>query len=222
MSDPRPSFRSPYGRWKCNRCGKIFETRRQLFDHGKSVHDISGHVWNYGKTKNDDPLVRQCSETLKSKYASKKVHVWCEGKSLSAETKKKISESMRLAHANGTAHNIGESRWNNHPSYPETFWARAIENNFSDKNYVREMSFDKFSLDFAWPHLKKCIEIDGDQHVRFHDYRMRDRRKELALLSRGWELMRIPWNECCRNPILWIQKAKRFIDGTSFVPSMFT
>ena len=188
----RLSIRAPYGRWKCIRCGKIFNTRRELFSHGMSVHRNGRRSWNSGLTAETDAGVRKYIDTLKRRYAAGEISVWCKGKHLSPETRKRISESMKLAHANGIAHNIGESRWNNHPSYPETFWEKAIENNFSDRNYVREMSFDKFSLDFAWPHLKKCIEIDGDQHVRFYDYRMRDRRKELALLGRGWEIMRVP------------------------------
>lgn len=34
----------------------------------------------------------------------------------------KISESMKKAHAEGRAWNIGKSRWNNEPSYPEKFF----------------------------------------------------------------------------------------------------
>ena len=69
---------------------------------------------------------------------------------------------MKKAHAEGRAHNIGESRWNNKPSYPEKWFMEVIANEFNDKNYVREHPFHKYSLDFAWLDKKKCIELDGD------------------------------------------------------------
>jgi len=69
---------------------------------------------------------------------------------------------MTKAHKEGRAHNIGESRWNNEPSYPERWFMKVIENEFEDKNYTREYPFHRFSLDFAWIEKKKCIEIDGD------------------------------------------------------------
>jgi very-short-patch-repair endonuclease len=46
-------------------------------------------------------------------------------------------------------------------SYPEKWFMCVIKNEFKDKNFVREYPFIKYSLDFAWPHKKICIEIDG-------------------------------------------------------------
>jgi len=40
----------------------------------------------------------------------------------------------------------------------------VIKNEFENKNYERELPFHRFSLDFAWTELKRCIEIDGKQH----------------------------------------------------------
>lgn len=217
----RPTLRAPHGRWTCNRCGEVFDTRAQLFAHGKSVHNRDGKAWNAGLTAATCPAVARGAETLKRHYADGSVKVWCEGKHLDDSIKMKISASMKLAHANGIAHNIGESRHNNQPSYPEEFFIRAIEKNIDDKNYCREYTFDRFSLDFAWPHLKKCIEIDGAQHKRFYDVRSRDAKKNILLMQNGWSVMRIPWIEMFNNPQLWIQKAKQFIDGYSFL-SLFT
>ena len=49
------------------------------------------------------------------------VNYWLSRKR-SEENKRKISEAMKLAHKEHRAHNIGQSRWNNEPSYPEKFF----------------------------------------------------------------------------------------------------
>ena len=119
---------------------------------------------------------------------------------------------MKKAHAEGRAHNIGTCRWNNEPSYPEQFFMKVIENEFNDKNYQREMPFFKYSLDFAWPDKKKVIEIDGEQHERFNDYKERDKQKDNLLLENGWKLLRIKWKDMMKESKSWIKKAKEFID----------
>jgi very-short-patch-repair endonuclease len=55
---------------------------------------------------------------------------------------------------------------------------RVIENEFEDKLYTREYPFFKYSLDFAWIEKKLCIEIDGEQHQRFQEYKDRDNEKD--------------------------------------------
>lgn len=62
-----------------------------------------------------------------------------EGKFLTDSRKKRISESMKKAHEEGRAWNIGKSRWNNEPSYPEKFFMKVIENEFQDKGYIRNI-----------------------------------------------------------------------------------
>lgn len=132
-------------------------------------------------------------------------------KPLSLESKEKISTAMKTAHAEGRAWNIGKSRWNNEPSYPEKFFMKVIENNFEDKSYTREYSFGRYSLDFAWIDKRKCIEIDGDQHERFEDYKSRDISKDELLKQNGWEVLRIKWKHMYNNPKDLIKVAYDFI-----------
>lgn len=127
--------------------------------------------------------------------------------------KEKISQSMKKAHKEGRAWNIGKSRWNNLPSYPETFFMQVIENEFIDKNYTREYPLGIFSLDFAWTDKKKCIEIDGDQHIRFEEYKQRDQRKDLFLKENGWQVLRITWKEMFKDTKMYIKLAKDFIEN---------
>ena len=128
------------------------------------------------------------------------------------DVKLQISEKMKKAHAEGRAHNIGASRWNNEPSYPEKFFIEVIKNEIKDKDYVREMAFGKFSIDFAWPHKKLAIEIDGEQHERFEDQKRRDIEKDELLRAAGWKVLRIKWKEMFADTKYWIHAAKEFVD----------
>lgn len=205
-----------YGTWKCSDCNLIFRSRAELYTHRRLKHaryDDNGKRinWNKGLTSKTDNRIAKSRSLLKLHYAEGKVHSWCEGKNLPSDMKKKISESMKKAHAEGRAHNIGESRWNNEPSYPEKWFMKVIANEFDDKNYVREYPFHKYSLDFAWLDKKKCIEIDGDQHQRFEEYKERDEKKNELLKNEHWKVLRLIWKDVCAQPKKFIKLAKDFI-----------
>jgi very-short-patch-repair endonuclease len=182
---------------------------QKLHDDGMSQRDI---VKQFGMsfksiqlaTKRGEFIPRTRSEGVKTHRAKSK-------RVVSAATKKKISESMERRHAEGKAWNIGQSRWNNEPSWPEQFFMQVISNEFDDKDYQREYPFGRFSLDFAWPHLKKYIEIDGDQHQRFDDVKERDARKDKLLADSGWQVHRIIWKEMFADTKAHIEKAKQFL-----------
>ena len=116
-----------------------------------------------------DESLEKASRTYKKHIEEGLILPSQQGKPVTEETKKKISESMKKAHKEGRAWNIGKSRWNNKHSYPEEFFIQVINNEFEDKNYVCEYPLEIYSLDFAWIEKKKCIEIDGDQHQRFEN-----------------------------------------------------
>lgn len=127
------------------------------------------------------------------------------------EQKQKISASMKKAHAEGRAHNIGECRWNNEPSYPEKWFMKVLKNEFGfekDKDYKMEFSFHKFSLDFAWPDKKICIEIDGEQHQRFQEQKQRDIEKDKLLKEEGWIELRKLWKDIFSSPKAFIEEVK--------------
>jgi very-short-patch-repair endonuclease len=134
------------------------------------------------------------------------------GRTCSEETKRKNSEFMKKAHAEGRAWNIGNSRWKNQPSWPEQFFMQVIENEFVDKNYTCEYPLGIYSIDFAWVEKKLAIEIDGEQHQRFKEYRERDERKNRCLSENGWRVLRISWKDMFNDTKTWIEKAKTFIE----------
>ena len=201
-----------YNNWKCIYCGKIFRTRREKQIHYKEDHNgITQNAWNKGLTKETNDSLKKAGETYRKRIKEGKIKPSFLGKHISEETKEKISNSMKKAHKEGRAWNIGKSRWNNKPSYPEEFFMKTIKNEFDDKNYIREYSLNIYSLDFAWPNKKLCIEIDGQQHERFKDYKERDIRKDKYLLENGWKVLRIKWIDFYNNPKYWIKKANNFI-----------
>lgn len=193
----------------------IFETRAKLFKHTRNhrANPDEKCAWNKGLTKETDPRIKLSSENLSKKYKEGLFIPSFLGKHFTKEQIKKISDSMKKAHAEGRAHNIGQSRWNNEPSYPEKFFIKVIENEFENKNYQREFPFFKYSLDFAWVNEKKVLEIDGEQHERFKEYKERDKKKDELLLKNGWKVLRIKWKDVMKDSKYWIKVAKSFIDS---------
>lgn len=167
-------------------------------------------AWNKGLTKETDDRVKNNGESIRKLHKSnpelwpKRIHT--------VATKKLLSKLMTDRHKNGTAWNIGKSRWNNEPSYPEQFFSKVIVSHFEDIEYKTEYPIGNFSLDFAWPHKLKAIEIDGEQHYRFEDQIQRDIRKNKLCDESGWKLLRIRWIDMYNNPKKYIQIAKIFID----------
>ena len=203
---------------KCIHCGKEYSDRGigthiwRTHGSGQSHNPNIGYennrvVWNKGLSI-ADPRVARISEKVSATLLAKDKSTWPKP---SEKQKRQISSSMKKAHAEGRAWNIGASRWNNAPSYPEQFFMQVIENEFADKAYVREHPFSRFSLDFAWPHKKLCIEIDGEQHQRFADYKARDERKDAVLKEAGWKVLRLIWRDVYADPKKHIQLAKEFI-----------
>lgn len=173
---------------QCNHCGKMFENGWEL----------GGHTV-------------LCEMNPKRVDTIKKITEKSTGRKHTTKTKNKLSVIMVKAHKEGRAWNIGMSRWNNKPSYPESFFMKVIENEFEDKEYVREYPIGKYSIDFAWVHKKLAIEIDGSQHERFEDIKNRDIEKEKLLIEDGWKLLRIKWEDLCNETKRYIKISKEFI-----------
>jgi very-short-patch-repair endonuclease len=102
-------------------------------------------------------------------------------------------------------------RWKRIPSYPEKWFMKVIENEFQDKNYISEMRFGKYALDFAWPEKKKCIEIDSELHK---GRELKDEEKNVFLEQNGWKIKRVWWKNIFKNTQNYIKELKEFIDNS--------
>ena len=214
---------------KCEFCNRCFGTKNACNSHrGKckqnpnvklkpksekwleAMHARKGHGTNqYTKAKalgKEKPIL--------SEETRQKLKVHC-GHIMPDDIKQKISASMKKAHAEGRAHNIGECRWNNEPSYPEKWFMKVLKNEFGlekDKDYKMEFPFHKFSLDFAWPDKKVCIEIDGEQHKRFEVQHKRDIEKDELLKQDGWKEIREDWKTIFKKPKEFIMKVSKLLE----------
>lgn len=203
----------------CEECGKEFSYA------GYSSHVWRAHgpgnkwsptpkgtpAWNKGLTKETSASVKRTSEKLKEKIITGELQPFFKGKKHSESARQIMSEKKKIAHAEGRGACFGSNRWNREPSWPEKFFSQVIANEFNDKNYESEYRFGRFILDFAWPHKKKCIEIDGAQHDNFPDVQERDVRKNAYIASQEWAVLRIKWKDMKSDPKTWIQIAKDFI-----------
>lgn len=225
--------------YKCKICDKEFTTKQKLGGHTSSHN--RGETYKSSRSKTGENERRRkraelgdkrsckfCEKEFRAKSigghvckcklnpnsisTAKKIAAARVGSKMSSEAINKISASMKKAHLEGRAWNIGKSRWNNEKSYPEIFFEKVINNEFVNKNYECEHPIGIYSLDFAWVQLKKAIEIDGDQHERFEEYKQRDEKKDKLCAENGWEVLRIKWKDLYGNTKDKINEAKKFID----------
>ena len=129
----------------------------------------------------------------------------------SEESRKKLSETLKKAHAEGRA-STWKSRYKCEHSYPENWFIGVINNEFTDKNYICELPVGKWFLDFAWPEKMRYIEIDGQQHERYSERKQNDLKKDEFCKNLGWSVLRLSWSFICNNKQEAIKIAKDFID----------
>lgn len=58
-----------------------------------------------------------------------------------------------------------------------------------------------YEVDFLWPQQKVVVEVDGFRFHRFRDRFEGDRRKDLWLESRGYQVLRVTWEQITRSSL---------------------
>lgn len=216
---------------ECQFCGKECKNKNSLAQHEvrcksnpncvnahsekwlQAMHNKRGHSFNqYTKAKELGLPKPELSEETKKKLSER---FSGNGNNAKREAvRNKISASLKVAHSEGRAHNIGECRWNNKPSYREQWFMNMMENELNQKvgvDYQREYPFHKYSIDFAWPDRKICVEIDGEQHQRFQEQKFRDLQKDFYLKDEGWLEVRRSWKYICNNTKQFIAEIKSIL-----------
>ena len=203
--------RSTYGRWKCTLCNIIFNTRKEMLQHGRNLHHKT-KSWNKGHTAKDDLRVKQSGLTYKKRVREGLIIPTWKGKVFPKEMRERMRCGCIKAHREHRANTWAMSRhkggWR--ISNPEKEFMNILSSlNIGD--YIHEYPFGGFSLDFAWVQNKKAIEIDGEQHYEARFDKSVDRRKENLLKEKGWKLLRIRWEKEKKDKESLIRKIKEFL-----------
>ena len=74
------------------------------------------------------------------------------------------------------------------PSYPERYFKKILT------KLEPEYKVLSYSLDFADPHKKIDIEIDGEQHYTDPKIIKHDKKRNKRLKELGWKIIRIRWS----------------------------
>jgi very-short-patch-repair endonuclease len=203
----------------CEYCNEKFSSKQKLYTHKHLIHQIkNGQQPKYNLT---------CKFCGLSKYVTKSTMInhekHCDKNPnkipykkyvMSEQGRKNISIGMHKAALEGR--NRGWTTTKSGPqnkSYPEEFFTKVIENEFNDKNYIYNLPFYTWKLDFAWPNKKLCIEIDGSQHEKIIEQKQSDLRKDTKLNEEGWKVLRIKWIDLYHKTQDYIKQAKEFIDN---------
>jgi len=191
----------------CPKCQKQISVCNfeKHFNICKGQFEPQKHVCRYCKTEMPTSAklgghVSKCKQNpnYKPTFAAKGWHH-------TKAVKRRISKNMKLAHKEGRAYS-----WHNGYSYPEIFFKKVIENEFLDKNCIRQFRIKHFRIDFFWPHKKRAIEIDGQQHDATVDNDLK--RDEFLKQNHEIEMLRIRWKSLFHEPQKYIAIAKKFID----------
>lgn len=79
-----------------------------------------------------------------------------------------------------------------------------------------------FEVDFLWPEARLIVEVDG---FAFHGHRTafeRDRRRDMALRDRGFEVIRVTWRQLVDQPFLVIAHIARALERAGHLRPIYS
>lgn len=207
------------GGWNCN-CGLNFKTRKELFDHREECSFFKRKENGWPVRIKLELTCKFCKKIFFTTKCNMSYHEnSCEknpnkikrkGHKLSDETKKKLSDSLKIAFKEGRNKGWIKS-YGQTASYPERFFKKVFENDFIDKNFEINLPVHLYFLDFAWKEKMKVIEIDGQQHYRTKEAQEYDKKRDLYLINLGWKILRIKWIDVLKDTQKYIKEAYNFI-----------
>ena len=190
--------RAPYGRWKCECCNIIFNTRAELYQHNKEWHKSVSNdgPWNKGLTKNDDARVAKYSENAQKTYKKRilegyKNPTWI-NEYWTEERRKKASNSKILLYSENPEKHPNRKLANNRNkmTYPESVaYDWLVENNVEfEHQKMLVINNKKRFVDFYLAPNNLIIEIDGEYWHKDKNY---DKNKDLMAENNGYKTLRI-------------------------------
>lgn len=174
----------------------------------KELNIPNGFIYNF-LTKNN--LTRNHKESSEIKKKNKKWYDY----SVKYEQRKKISENMKKAHAEGRHPGWSFMNVKKRRSYPEGYIFKVLKNAGFFKKYTIEekFPFSKYFLDFAFIDIKLDLEVDGEQHYITKEAIEHDKRRNEYVKSKGWAVYRICWSNFLKNKKEEIKELFDFIEN---------
>jgi len=164
---------------------------QKYYDEGNTWKDISKKykisIGSISKASKNNLLI--------SRNASESMIVYFKNntRTLSEETKKKISESRKkylMQNPDKVPYKL--NHYSKGPSYPETYFDEIFQSKFKYEKYLQ---IGYYHIDFAITTKKIAIEVDGDQHYLDEKIVESDKRKNKYLIDKGWDIIRIKWSD---------------------------
>lgn len=200
-------FNEETNKYICPHCGKEYSKNGigthiwrnhteegQKFNPNTGTYDRTGRVaWNKGLTKETDERVRRYGKTTSERYKNHINTPPSLGKTLSEETKKKISESRKkflLEHPEKVPYKLNHS---SKQSFPEKFFETVFINN--GISFEKEFYTNGYWLDFCF-NKTFYVEIDGEQHYLDKKIVEHDKIRTARLTESGFKCIeRVRWSE---------------------------
>lgn len=177
------------GRFCSSKCSRSFSTSLKRCEINRKVSETLSNR-GMGKEIRICPFCKKSFDILKRKptrFCSKS----CSARYIGSIPSERIKRRNRMVEKvkDGT-HSGWKSRKGKPPSYPERFFIKVLNNN--KIMYERDFPVGKWFIDFAIIGKKIALEIDGRQH-EWTERKLKDREKDLYLLTNGWYVHRIKW-----------------------------
>ena len=215
------------GGWICPLCKQHFTIRRDLELHKKCVHR-SGQSHKCIVVR-DNYKCNFCGKVLYASSKGIKLHeLYCalnpNRKILNCdylnnpEYRRRRSEQQKERHRLGLATSFAKRDKVAH-SYPEQWLIAVLLNNFNMRegvDYVTELPFHRYFLDFAWVDRRLCIEMDGNSHL-MPERRISDAKKDALLRENGWKLLRVKWGYALKYKEDTVNRIEAFLKGSGDV-----
>ena len=199
----------------CKICGKNCKSIRSLSGHIDKLHGLKllDYFIKYESLK--IPKCKYCNNGAKRFHSGIRFRTTCGSKecvrkvntvSHSEETKEKIRRKRfeYLKKQNGKT--AWERRNKNQMSYLEKWFLENIieKYNLTEKYDIsNEYPFYPYFIDFAFLNIKLAVELDGGTHFnKDGTYIERDIKKNNHLISNGWNVYRINYQEINDDKIL--------------------
>jgi len=197
---------------KCSQCIKEFKNDSKLKDHWNRIHKeknfrefhplkckycfkiffansfLGAHTLRCEKNPRKDEIANNIKIKLKNKAT---------GKKHSEETKAKISlirKKFLEEHPEKVPYRLNHS---SKDSYPEILFEKALQE-LNLKGWYKKYPFGIYEFDFAFPHLKIDIEIDGETHNQ-EKVKQIDKRRDENSKSKDWIVLRFTTKEIKNN-----------------------